>query len=166
MNTERCTVCGFDGSRWTDSAAVERIAELPALWCQAISGIDLTDLLRRPIADMWSIAEYTDHVRETIFGMRFVLNIALTDPATDLGDAPEPRFDPQPRPIDVPQALTALGDEVRQLVEQLTTTAAERWGSAVTVGSDQIDVHWIARHAVHDVSHHLGDVERLHSALR
>ena len=27
---------------------------------------------------MWSIAEYADHVREVLFGMRFVLDTALT----------------------------------------------------------------------------------------
>lgn len=165
MNLERCAQCGFDGGTWTDAEATARLAELPALWAASINGIDPTDLLRRPILGMWSVAEYTDHVRETVFGMRFVLERALTEPGVDLGTAPEPRFDPEPRPINVSRALAAFEEEVGQLLKHLTALGAERWSSGAVIGGEPVDVHWIVRHAVHDVSHHLGDVERLGAAL-
>jgi hypothetical protein len=165
MTVERCSECGFDGGRWTDTQALTRLAELPALWLQAIEGISPTDLLRRPIPDMWSIAEYTDHVRETTFGMRFVLEMALTQPGIDLGAALEPRFDPQPRPIDILQSLATFEQEVMQLVEKLAATESDRWSSHATVGNEDVDVHWIVRHAVHDVTHHLGDVETLRASV-
>jgi hypothetical protein len=76
--------------RVRDAEATEQVAGLPDLWAQAVSGIGPGDLLRRPIGGMRSIAEYTDHVRETTFGTRFVLDIALTVPGVDLGGAPQP----------------------------------------------------------------------------
>jgi hypothetical protein len=35
----------------------------------------------------------------------------------------------------------------------------------VIVGVDEVDVHWIARDAVHDPTHHLGEVGRLRASL-
>jgi hypothetical protein len=46
---------------------------------------------------MWSIAEYVDHVREVLFGMRFLLDTAVHDPGTDLAEPPEPSFEPEQR---------------------------------------------------------------------
>jgi hypothetical protein len=165
MPAERCSECGFDGSRWSDAEATQHVADLPGLWAEAISGVDPSDLHRRPIGRMWSIAEYTDHVRETTFGMRFVLDMALTDPGVDLGEAPEPRFDPEPRQLEAAQALAAFRQEVEALVVGLTALDDDRWDAAVIIGGDEVDVHWMVRHALHDITHHLGDVARLRDAL-
>jgi hypothetical protein len=166
MPVERCSECGFDGSGWSDAEATQQVAELPDLWAQAISGIDPSDLRRRPIGAMWSIAEYTDHVRETAFGMRFVLDMALTDPGVDLGEPPEPRFDPEPRQLRADRALAALQKEVKELVAALIALDDDRWASTAIIGTDEVDVHWMVRHALHDITHHLGDIQRLRAALR
>jgi hypothetical protein len=163
---ERCQECGFDGGDWTDETSLAAVAGLPPRWRRAIAGLDADRLRRRPLPGTWSIAEYTDHVRETIFGMRFVLDVALADPGTDLGPPPENRFDPDPRPIDADAALAGLAREVDALCDRLRELPAERWQDEVTVGGEAIDAHWIVRHALHDVTHHLGDVDRLRAALR
>jgi hypothetical protein len=77
VTTEKCELCGFDGSDWSDASALEAVAGLPARWARAVSGLTSRDVLRRPVAEMWSIAEYTDHVREVLFGMRFLLEPSL-----------------------------------------------------------------------------------------
>jgi hypothetical protein len=114
---------------------------------------------------MWSIAEYVDHVREVLFGMRFLVDTALRDPGADLGDAPEPAFDPEPRAIALDSALAALSAEARQLSDALAAVPPDVWDSRVIVDGEAVDLHWIARHAVHDATHHLRDVERLRAAL-
>lgn len=48
------------------------------------------ELQRRPIPEMWSIAEYTDHVREVLFAMRFVLAAPSTRPAPSSVTHPSP----------------------------------------------------------------------------
>lgn len=165
MAVENCDECGFDGSCWTDDGAVAAIAGLPAPWSEAVSGLADDELGRRPIPAMWSIAEYCDHVREVLFGMRFMLDVAVADPGTDLGPAPEPRFDPVSRAVDVSKALAGLSHEAGELVCRLMAVDRPVWASTVTVEGVASDLHWIARHAVHDATHHLGDIERLRRSL-
>jgi hypothetical protein len=162
---ERCQECGFDGGEWTDDGAIDVLGRMPDRWAGAIDGLDPGSLGRRPIADMWSIAEYTDHVREVVFGMRYLLDVALSTPGTDVGDPPEPRFDAQPRVLDVPRALRGFRREVGRLCAGLQGTPADTWDAWVTLDGDRVDLHWIARHAVHDVTHHLRDIARLRTAL-
>jgi hypothetical protein len=162
---EQCPQCGFDGAAWTDGDATTMIAELPARCAASIDGLRDNELQRRPITSMWSIAEYLDHVRETTFGMRFILAIALEAPGTDLGEPPASSFDPAPRLVDVRAALDGLREEAEQLHEQLRQLAGPSWESTVVVGGEVVDVHWIARHAVHDATHHLSDIERLRERL-
>lgn len=114
---------------------------------------------------MWSIAEYVDHVREVLFGMRFLLDSALENRGKDLGDAPTPSFEPEPRAIDVDAALAGLAAEAEQLGDALAAAAPGIWTSYVIVDGDGLDVHWIARHAVHDPTHHLDDIARLRTSL-
>jgi hypothetical protein len=87
---------------------------------------------------MWSIAEYVDHVREILFGMRFLMDTALSDPGTDLGDSPEPRFDPEPRVIAIDTALTGLADEAKQLSDALAAVQPDGWASSVIVGGEAV----------------------------
>ena len=165
MVVERCEQCRFDGGAWTDAQAIEAVAALPSRWRDAVSGLSYDELCRRPVPEMWSIAEYVDHVREVLFGMRFVLDTALAEPGTDLGKPPEPRFDPEPRIIDVEDALSGIDRQANALRHRLTELPDSSWDCTATVGGDEIDSHWIARHAVHDASHHLLDVDRLREAL-
>jgi hypothetical protein len=165
MVVEQCRQCGFDGADWSDVGAIALIAQLPARCTAAIDGLADGDLERRPIPDSWSIAEYVDHVRETTFGMRFILAIALDAPGTDLGEPPASRFDPEPRAVDVPAALDGLREQAQQLHHQLEQLAAPAWDATVVVGGETVDVHWIARHAVHDATHHLMDIARLRGLL-
>jgi hypothetical protein len=162
---ERCEQCGFDSEEWTDIGAMEAIATLPARWRDAVSGLTSDQLHHRLVPEMWSIAEYVDHVREVLFGMRFVLDTAVGQPGTDLGEPPEPRFDPEPRAIDVGAALSGIDREASALRDRLAELPDSAWNSKVTAGGDAIDARWIARHAVHDATHHLLDVDRLREAL-
>jgi hypothetical protein len=162
---ERCEECRFDGAAWTDTEAMEAIALLPARWRDAVSGLASEQLHRRPIAEMWSIAEYADHVREVLFGMRFVLDTALMQPGTDLGKPPEPRFDPEPRAIEIEQALSGIDREAAGLRDRLAELGQAEWNSPAIVDRDEIDARWVARHAVHDATHHLQDVGHLREAL-
>lgn len=165
MEAERCDECGFDGDDWSNNGALDAIGALPDRWAVAIDGIAPVDLVRRPIPDMWSIAEYVDHVREVLFGMRFVFDVAVSQPGTDLGPAPDSTFSPEPAPIDVAAALDRLGDEARQLRRGLAELDDDVWASTVGFDGETHDVDWIARHAVHDATHHLMDVERLREEL-
>ena len=113
--TERCPQCGFDGEQWTDDDAVAAIATLPDRWRTAVAGLSPDQLHSRPIGGMWSIGEYIDHVREVLFGMRFLLDTALTQPGTNLGVPPEPQFDPVARVVDIELALAGVAAEAQRV---------------------------------------------------
>ncbi len=164
MAVERCDECGFDGAEWTDSRALDAIAELPGRWKTALSNIDPVDAQRRPIPGMWSILEYADHVREVLFGMRFVLDSAVAQPGVDLGETPEPRFEQTPRDVDHGAALEGIAREAESLLHRLRKLSHHEWERRAIIGDDEVDGHWICRHAVHDARHHLMDVERLRVA--
>ena len=114
---------------------------------------------------MWSIAEYADHVRGVLFGMRFLLDTAVTQPGSDLGNAPPSQFDPEPPFIEVDLALAGIAREATALRERLSALPPDAWISQVVSDGNYIDAHWIVRHAVHDATHHLLDVERIVAAL-
>lgn len=158
---EVCAECGFRGSDWDVEQALQFLATLPDAWAAITTGLDAVDLGRRTRSDRWSIAEYTDHVRETTFGMRFLIDVAVDTPGTDLGSPPEPRFDATPRAIDVEYSLRRFRLEVELLVARATALDPQHWSSTVVVGAQDVDVLWILRHAVHDLSHHLRDIEAI-----
>jgi hypothetical protein len=114
---------------------------------------------------MWSIAEYADHVREVLFSMRFLLDTAIAQPGADLGEAPEPPFEREPRVIDVDSVLAGIDREATSLRGRLSELSPSAWSSKVIVDGNEVDPHWIVRHAVHDATHHLLDVERLRREL-
>lgn len=161
---EHCAACGFDGGDWSDLEAIEAIDGLPGRWRDAVAGLG-DRAVERPIPSMWSVAEYVDHVRETLFGMRFVIDLAADNPGVDLGEAPEPTFTAEPKAIDVAVALDGIESEAAQLAARLRGLARDAWEASVIFDGSSHDAHWIARHAVHDASHHLMDVDRLRSAL-
>src|SRR5580704_1121655 len=111
VDFERCDECGFNGEEWSDAAAISAIAGLPTRFAKAVAGLRSDDLLRRPVDDQWSIAEYADHVREVLFGMSFLVDIAVTQPGTDLGESASSPFTSEPRQIDIDAALVAIERE-------------------------------------------------------
>ncbi len=165
MSGERCKECGFDSDDWSDASAIAAIQRLPLQWTTAVAGLTPRDRLRRPVHQMWSIAEYADHVREVLFGMRFLLDTAISQPGTDLGESPPQEFASQPRLIDVDAALDGIDHEARSLSQQLSELSSHDWFVTVRFDGTSVDPHWIARHIVHDVTHHLLDIGRLRSAL-
>lgn len=165
MTAEHCDECGFDSEQWSDDDALAAVAALPDRWREAVGGLDTTSINQRPIPTMWSIGEYSDHVRETIFGMRFILDIATTTPGTVLGPPPEPAFEPEPRLFDVDVAISAFAAEIAQLLDRLEQLSPDEWDMTVTIDDDTVNAHWIVRHALHDVAHHLGDIDRLRATI-
>jgi uncharacterized damage-inducible protein DinB len=165
MTTEVCTECGFDGGQWSDEDAIHAIQGLGERFVAAVEGLSSEELQRRPMPERWSIAEYCDHVREVTFAMRFMLDTALGESGADLGEAPEPRFDPQPRAIEVDRALAGIREEAQKLSARLSEIPLDSWKASVRMGSIEHDVHWIARHAVHDATHHLKDIAALRALV-
>ena len=165
MAIERCEACGFDSERWSDDDADAAVAELPARFVDAVRGLGEDVVQTRPIAGTWSIVEYVDHVREVLFGMRFLLDSAVAQPGVDLGDAPSAEFSAEPRAIEINTALSGLHREAQALRNALSEVFATSSLATVIFDGTEVDAYWICRHALHDALHHLGDIERLRQLL-
>jgi hypothetical protein len=165
MTTERCEECGFNGDDWTDKEALDAVRQLPARWSTATSGVEQSQAIRRPIPQTWSIAEYANHVREVLFGMRFLIDTAATASGTDLGASPPSSFEEEPRDLDLARALDRIESEATLLADRLAELTNSSWDDVVIVDGEQMDAHWVSRHAVHDATHHLMDVSRIQAAL-
>jgi hypothetical protein len=61
--------------------------------------------------------------------------------------------------------LNRIDEEVTLLRMKFGALFTDAWASTVVLDNKDIDPHWIVRHAVHDPTHHLLDIERLRKAL-
>jgi MOSC domain-containing protein YiiM len=163
---DRCDECHFDGGRWTDQDVLTTLGVLAELWDGHLDGAGERVLHVRPDAETWSIAEYTQHLPDTLWAMRFLAELAATAPGTDLGHVERPTFDAEPAMVDLEAARARLREESALLAGALAAVPPEEW-PARTVGfsGDVVDLGWIGRHALHDATHHLHDVGRIRVAL-
>jgi hypothetical protein len=154
-----CPECGLE-------AATIEAAEVPDLvrgyarrWADVLTR---PDVAVRPAEQVWSPLEYACHVRDVCRVMRSRAELMLTEDcptfpnwdqdATAVAD----RYGEQD-PVDVSRELVAAAGEVAAV---FGSVAGDQWqrpglrsnGSAFTVQS-------LARYFVHDVVHHLHDVE-------
>jgi MOSC domain-containing protein YiiM len=166
MDAERCDECRFDGSRWTDQDVLTTLGIMRPLWDGYLEAADDRVLHTRPRPEQWSIAEYADHLADTLWAMRFLVGAARELPGQDLGRVPDAPFAPEPAAVDLVAARARMADESSRLAAELAEVAAEDWPSATVRFDDEVvDLGWIGRHALHDATHHLHDVGRIRVAL-
>lgn len=162
---DSCAACRFDyygfartqiPDRLRASAAdhVERLTETPAAF-----------LRERPLPG-WSALEYGCHVRDVLVNQRSRIDLAQRED--------EPVFVPMGRdelavndryndqdPPTVGTQLTAAADELAGLLTSLDETGWARTGVYSYPERELRDVDWIARHTLHELTHHLADVDRV-----
>ncbi|MEM7140038.1 MAG: MOSC domain-containing protein [Actinomycetota bacterium] len=162
--TETCDECGFDAAEYNQLDTLRTIdaaAALVMLWSE---GMGEADRDTRPDPDTWSVNEYVEHLREVFFGMRMLVELARENPGQDLGPLPQPdRPGEQRRIADPVAAGAAFAEETTALAAALRAT--DDWAIGVTFDGDPHPIDWAARHAVHDLWHHLHDVARIRIAL-
>jgi MOSC domain-containing protein YiiM len=162
---DQCEQCGFDGSEWNDQDTIKTIQHAPGLlelWAAALAA-DLHNT--RPEPAVWSVAEYADHIRETLFGMRFIIDLALSDPVADLGPVPPPSEPGDHRSLNFAASVEAVRTESEALQQTLNRLTADEWSRAVVLDGKQHTTTWASRHAVHDLWHHLTDIARIVTSL-
>jgi hypothetical protein len=153
VEPERCAACGFDGTRLTVADAVTALRSVGPRWRRLFKDVEPETLRTRPSPDVWSALEYTAHTRDVIAMNGWAMNEILK------GDHPDfPEIAP-----DEP-GVTTLG-ELEANAERMAARAErempEHWARAARVGAEEMDAGYVLRHAVHDATHHLRDVERV-----
>jgi DinB superfamily len=160
---ELCEDCGFDFDMVSRDDITRRATAGVCAASDVVAGGPLTSL-RRPIGDRWSAVEYAAHVRDVLLTIRDRLVIGLVED--------NPGFKPLYR-----DERINLGLYRRDTADEV---AAELHAAGAMFARlfDEIDPHllsrpvqygfpdpsprtllWMGRQAVHEVEHHLGDIQ-------
>jgi hypothetical protein len=122
-------------------------------------------LLRtRPVPERWSPLEYACHARDVALMQRDRLYVALVED--------EPSFKPMYRDERVAfdrystQAPAAVADQIAMAADLLANAFAglddAQWSRSLVYGHPvpaRRDVEWVAHHTLHELRHHLGDID-------
>jgi S-DNA-T family DNA segregation ATPase FtsK/SpoIIIE len=159
----RCEQCGYD------YASLDR-AELPgALWSGAaavaerLGALDDEAVRRRPEPEVWSPLEYACHVRLVMQVQRARVALALREDQpyfTPMGRdarAVEDRYNEQD-PAEVAAGLHDDADELARAFEALDEREWGRTGIYTFPVEEVRSLDWVARHTVHELVHHRGDM--------
>lgn len=156
--TEQCRTCGFESTDWDDLDTRRTIGLTGTLFELWTDGMTDEAAKARPASEVWSAMEYADHTRETLFGLRVMIEVALERDGADLGPAIDPDEPGVARVLDRAAVLAALDEEAATFAARLGDIETEQWRRSVTLGGVPRTVRWAARHAVHDLWHHLIDI--------
>ena len=155
-----CPECGFDGSTVDRKALGTAIRENAAGWPSMLSAPGATE---RPRPTVWSPTEYACHVRDVheLFVGR--LEQMLAEDGAEFANwdqdatAVEQRYDLQ-EPGEVAGALVSAAERVAAVYDGVPDDAWGRRG--MRSNGDEFTIESFGRYHLHDVFHHLWDVQQ------
>jgi DinB superfamily len=161
-----CPECGFEATEVDRQALGRMIRDNAATW-QAILA-DPAGLAERPSDDRWSALEYACHIEDVyrIFDTRLALMLAEDAPGFANWDqdvtAIERRYGEQ----DPAAVAAALGQAAAPLADRYDGVPPDAWARTATRSDGSVfTVDSLGRYLVHDIVHHLVDVEQGFAAL-
>ncbi|KZX20157.1 DinB family protein [Rathayibacter tanaceti] len=154
-----CLECGFDASLLDADEISELLRENAAAWPYVL---EREDAGGRPDDETWSPLEYAAHVRDVhrIYLTRLRLMLEGDDPLYPNWDqdvtAVEERYDQQD-PATVGRELVEAAESIAALFDRVSGAQWQRRGRRSDGASFTVDT--MARYYLHDVQHHLHDVQ-------
>lgn len=158
---EVCPECGFDANAVTGAEVADRLRAAIAQWPEVLERADVRE---RPTPSTWSALEYGCHTRDVfrVFIRRLNLMLEEDDPVFDNWDQDKTAVDDsyaEQRPEVVSEDLVAEGFTMAAGLDAVPDDAWSRTGRRSDGASFTIDS--FARYFLHDVEHHLWDVNRV-----
>jgi hypothetical protein len=168
MNPERCAECGFDATLLTTADATTALRSLGRRWRGAFNehlGSDVPDdvLRRRPDPLTWSPLEYAAHTRDVLALLGHGLELILdgSRPVFPAIEPDPPGTDHGYNALDPERVLDSLERNATAMADRAARALPANFSRTATLGGEQVDAAWVLKHAVHDATHHLKDVERI-----
>ncbi|MEZ5342973.1 MAG: MOSC domain-containing protein [Acidimicrobiales bacterium] len=162
---ETCSFCGFDAEEWNDQDTIKTVDHAGYLADHWVAGLAPEVAMQvgvRPApADPFSIVAFVDHVATTYDRMRRVIELVVTGadvPPADLGQL-SAGGEASGRSLD--EAVARLDAAGRAMATTLRTLSADDWLRSASPDSPTAGVRWISRHVVHDLLHHLIEIEQI-----
>ncbi|WP_247044940.1 DinB family protein [Arthrobacter rhizosphaerae] len=154
-----CPECGFDASTVTPSTVPGTVTNMLPRWRAALRRPDVAE---RPDDATWSVLEYASHVRDvfSLFDRR--LNQMLTEDNARFENWDQDRTAIEKDyanadPAVVSSELTAEG---QQVAESFAGVRQEQWvRRGIRSNGSEFTVLTLAQYFLHDVVHHLHDVD-------
>lgn len=159
-----CDQCGFVYDNVPVDAVPRALRERAGQYARALGDAAPDDLRARPAPGVWSALEYACHVRDVLEVQRQRLHVALTDD--------RPRFEPMERderverdryneqePDEVADGLVGAAG---RLAADLQALDGDGWQRTAVYNWPEVaerTMDWMARHTLHELEHHLGDME-------
>ena len=165
MPTETCDECGFDASRWTRQDAIRTIEHAGDLVAHAVAGLDPVLANRRSRPDMWSIAEYVDHLRTVFEINRMGAELSLVEPEKVIPPFDHPAIAIEAAELDLAVVLEQLGQQATLLRDFFLAVRDDQWEHALVVDGMRWTVAYVLTHVCHDLLHHLGDIATIRREL-
>jgi S-DNA-T family DNA segregation ATPase FtsK/SpoIIIE len=163
-----CAECGFTYGAAPRQELAGRLRRAAEAYGVRLS-TDAVTLRRRSAPDQWSPLEYSCHVRDVLLMQRDRVYVALVEH--------EPSFKPMYRNERVAfdrydtQAPTTVADQTAMAADLLAGALDGlddlQWARPLVYGfpePSRRDVEWVAHHSLHEVVHHLADIDRLLAA--
>ena len=158
-----CPKCGFTYGATPRPELSRRMSECGAAYGSRLAA-DAVVLRARPNPEQWSPLEYACHTRDIVLMQRDRLYVALVED--------EPSFKPMYREQRVVfdrydmQTPAAVAAQVKMAADLLANAFAgledAQWSRTLIYGFPdpaRRDVEWMAHHTLHELVHHLADID-------
>ncbi|MFE4542562.1 DinB family protein [Arthrobacter sp. NPDC056727] len=154
-----CTQCGFDASTVTPATVPGSVESMLPRWRAVLRRPDASE---RPDASTWSALEYACHVRDvfSLFDRRLNLMLTVDDARFENWDQDQTALDSDyahADPAVVGAELTAEGEQAAASFARVRESQWDRTG--LRSNGSEFTVLTLAQYFLHDVVHHLADVD-------
>lgn len=166
-----CAECGFVHANVAADQVPRALREKAGRYRRVLLDAPSGELRAHPVPDTWSALEYACHVRDVLDVQRDRLHLALK--------TEHPTFEPMQRdervegdayneqdPAVVADALVTAAGKLAAVLAGLDEAGWQRTGVYNWPEEADRSMEWVARHTLHEMEHHLGDVKSLLAAAR
>ena len=154
-----CPECGFVASDVEADQIAGMVLALTAPWPDLL---ERADVRKRPSPHVWSVLEYGCHVRDVcrVFEARVELLLDNDEPAFDNWDQDEEARTQRYERQDPAVVASELGPAADRLARAFLRVPADAWArTGVRSNGSHFTVLTLGRYALHDLRHHLHDVD-------
>ena len=160
---DRCDQCAFVYEDVASQAVAATARSHASRYRDSLASVPEDVVRVRPEPDVWSALEYACHVRDVLLAQRERVLLALVEDNPDF--APMYRDDrvvlagyARQAPSDVVLQLSVAAELFATVFDGLSNAQLARPCIYNYPDRSQRDVAWLGRHSVHELVHHLADV--------
>lgn len=154
-----CPECSFDASTTTPANVPGTVANMLPRWRAVLRRPEVAE---RPDENTWSALEYACHVRDvfSLFDQRLNLMLSSDDARFEDWDQDRTALEKNYANADPAVVSAELTAEGEQVAESFAGVRQSEWGrKGLRSNGSQFTVLTLAQYFLHDVVHHLHDVD-------